>query len=398
MKIRDIFIPLAVLIVPTAGGCSQPASGEAAASGGGPQAAETKLAEAESGSNLADTQDVSQPAPEPAPEPAAAARASLYVDGPARTGEALTLNAVNIAYLYHRMSGEPASVVSMVTEPARQRFEDEFALRRFVNENLPAFQAEVDRTVSAQRYVVQVNGRLERYDFDRGGFPINGLYDRTFLSFDSSRSGAEGMDYSLSLGNTDELDFIEVSEADAEALNLGGSRAVDLMVEFVPVQAGWAKPRDDIFRTVDAIATRIEVVAREGGQVIGGREAATPAPDGPLRLYAQNPFAEPDFVNPWSADNAPEAVLDRYSWIVNEHWRMDDMRMESGESFYDALSLRGAAAESCIGDFGYSQCQRLATARSEFIDRCVRDVPQNRSRECYAISDFPYTELEADAR
>ena len=39
----------------------------------------------------------------------------LYVAGPKRSGT-LEIDAANLAYLYHRMSGEPASVVRMMTE------------------------------------------------------------------------------------------------------------------------------------------------------------------------------------------------------------------------------------------------------------------------------------------
>lgn len=401
MNSRGILTSLAILCVPAAASCSEEATGDLSETTDQVQADDTgspsQTTRENGGGNLEDQAEADGGSGAETEDDAAVSQDSNYVSGPQRSGE-LQIDATTIAYLYHRMSGEPASVVSMMTRPTRQRFDDEFARRRFVEEQHPEFLRTVDRSVSAQRYIVQINGRLESYDFERGGFPINGLYDRTFLSFNGSSSGSEGMDYSLSLGNTSELDFVEVSREDAEALNLGnGARRVDLMVEFVPIQAGWAKPRDEIFRTVDAIATRLDVVTPDG-DVIATKEAVTQAPDGPLRIYAENPFAEPEFSNPWSAENAPEAVLDRYSWIVDERWRMPNIRMETGDSFYNAMSLSGAAASGCVANFGFSECQRLASARSEFIDRCVRDLPPGQSSDCYAISEFPYTALEADAR
>lgn len=319
------------------------------------------------------------------------------VPGPARSGE-LTLNAVNIAHLYFRMSGEPASVISMMAKPVNKRFDDEFSRRRFVDENLSDFQKVVDEAVSANIYKVLINGRLEDYDFEREGFPLGGLFDRTFVAFDGSRSGSEGMDFALSLGNSGELDFLKMSPEKAESLNLGqGSRKVDLIVSFVPIQAGWTRPRDEVFRTVDAIATKVQVQTKDG-EVIGSRNATTLPPDGPLMLFADNPFEEADLVNPWLAEKAPEAVLARYSWIIDENWRISQGNMDTGDSFYDTMTLHGAAASGCLANFGYSECQRLASARSEFINRCVSEMPADRRAQCYAIKEFPYTEHEASAR
>lgn len=324
------------------------------------------------------------------------AKPDSQVPGPARSGE-LTLNAVNIAHLYFRMSGEPASVISMMAKPVNKRFDDEFDRRRFVEENLSDFQKVVDEAVSADIYKIQINGRLGDYDFEREGFPLEGLFDRTFVAFDGSKSGSEGMDFALSLGNSGELDFLRMSPEKAESLNLGqGSRKVDLIVSFVPIQAGWTKPRDKVFRTVDAIATQVRVQTKDG-EVIGSRNATTLPPDGALMLFASNPFEEADLVNPWLAEKAPEAVLARYSWIVDENWRISQGNMNTGDSFYDAMTLHGAAASGCIDNFGYNECQRLASARSEFINRCVSEMPADRRAQCYAIKEFPYTEHEASA-
>ena len=172
----------------------------------------------------------------------------LYVNGPKRSGS-LEINGVNLAHLYHRMSGEPASIDRMMTRPLGMTFDDEFARRRFLEENFDEFKGLVEESVSAKTYTVKLGGRLEDYDFDREGFPIGGLYDRTMVTFSGNDSGSEGLDFALALEGTGELDFLPMSPADAEALG-SDNRAVDLEIAFTPEVAGWEEVRSDQRRTV----------------------------------------------------------------------------------------------------------------------------------------------------
>ena len=318
----------------------------------------------------------------------------LYVAGPKRSGT-LEIDAANLAYLYHRMSGEPASVVRMMTDPLGQRFDDEFARKRFVDEHFAEFSKLVDESVSAENYVVRLNGRLEDYDFDREGFPINGLFERTMVEFSASPSGSEGLDFALALEGTGGLSFLPMAPDKAEALDFGNNgRRVNLEVSFTPYEAGWEKVRSEQRRTVVGTANSVKVSTPDSKEIAAVDNGKAP-PSEPLRLYSKNPFAKANLTNPWSAENAPEAVLDRYSWIIDERWRMKNQ--QQGDAFEEAMTLNGGAAGGCIGQFGMSQCKRLATARSNFISRCEQSIAAERRQECYAIRRLPYTELEADA-
>lgn len=318
----------------------------------------------------------------------------LFVSGPKRSGE-LDLNATNLAYLYHRMSGEPASLARMMTKPLGMRFDNEFARRRFLEENFDEFTDLVDEAVAAETYLIELNGRLEDYDFDREGFPIHGLFDRTMVNFSASESGSEGLDFALALEGAGEMSFLPMSPEEAESLsNSRNSRSVDLEVAFTPIEAGWEQVRSDQKRTVRAKAYRVRVLSRDGNEIGKITSDAQPS-NAPLRLYADNPFAKAKLTNPWSADNAPEAVLDRYAWIIDERWQMSNY--SDGDKFDEAMSLNGSSAGGCVDQFGYSECQRISQRRSDFIARCTQSVPEQRKRDCNAIRRLPYTRQEADA-
>lgn len=316
----------------------------------------------------------------------------LYVEGPKRAGD-LEINAINLAYLYHRMSGEPASLDRMMTKPLNLTFENEFERRRFLEEHFDEFKKLVDESVSAQTYTVELRGRLEDYDFDRKGFPIDGLYDRTMVSFSASDSGSEGLDFALALEGTEQLDFLPMSPEAAEALG-SGDRSVDLEIAFTPIMAGWEKVRSDQRRTVVGKAYQVTVKSSEG-KTIGTIRSDQKPSTRPLRLYAQNPMVRANLANPWTAENAPEAVLDRYAWIIDERWKMPGHK--DGDAFEEAMSNNGSAAGGCVAQFGFSQCERLATRRANFVNQCTNSVPTERKQECYAIRSLPYTELEANA-
>tara|TARA_Y100000815_G_scaffold113660_1_gene102728 strand:- start:238 stop:1356 length:1119 start_codon:yes stop_codon:yes gene_type:complete len=321
-------------------------------------------------------------------------RSDLYLDGPKRSG-ALEIDATNVAYLYHRMSGEPASIDRMMTEPLKLRFDDEFARRRFLEENFDEFAKLVDEAVSAKVYTVTLSGGLEGYDFDREGFPIDGLYDRTMVTFSADASGSEGLDFALALEGTDELDILPMPVEDAERRsNSLSNSAVDLEVAFTPLEAGWEKVRDDQRRTVVGKAYSVKVLSPDGS-VIGTIGLDSEPPTRPLRVFAENPFKKSMLINPWTAENAPEAVLDRYAWIIDERWKMPSY--QEGDNIEEAMTTNVSAAGGCVAQYGYSECQRLAQRRNDFITHCTRSVPDNRKQECYSIRSLPYTDQEANA-
>ncbi|HCS18474.1 MAG TPA: hypothetical protein DIW45_12600, partial [Erythrobacter sp.] len=132
----------------------------------------------------------------------------------------------------------------MMTKPLGMRFDNEFARRRFLEENFDEFTELVDEAVAAETYLIELNGRLEDYDFDREGFPIHGLFDRTMVNFSASESGSEGLDFALALEGAGEMSFLPMSPEEAESLsNSRNSRSVDLEVAFTPIEAGWEQVR-----------------------------------------------------------------------------------------------------------------------------------------------------------
>ena len=69
----------------------------------------------------------------------------------------------------------------MMTKPLGMRFDNEFARRRFLEENFDEFADLVDEAVAAET-LIELNGRLEDYDFDRED-SHHGLFDRTMVNF-----------------------------------------------------------------------------------------------------------------------------------------------------------------------------------------------------------------------
>ncbi|KCZ46839.1 DUF4852 domain-containing protein [Hyphomonas pacifica] len=310
------------------------------------------------------------------------------------------LNAVNAALLYHQVSGEPAPVANMMTKPLNMRFDNEFERRRFTKENFPAFQKMAEDVMAQPAYYTKFSVRLGDYDFTDERFPINGIYSGSmYFNYDADKAGSEGMDYAVRIVNTDEIKFLDMAPDDAEALlnRVEGNKisAQMWMVPVTPVSAGWIKMKNSYYRTVQMKATVLKLFD-PNGELIAEIESKTPNLKNKARPVKHNPISEPTFSNPWTAEDAPTAILDHYQWYIQKKYQVAD-NGSSGDAFQNAVDMRGVAAEGCTTTFGYSECKRLMTARRQMMDRCTASVAKERVRECYMIDDIPYTTEEADS-
>ncbi len=305
----------------------------------------------------------------------------------------------NVALIYHQISGESAPVADMIIKPENKRFENEFEKRRFVKEAWPAFEQRAKDALAHDAYYVQFNTRLGDYDFDKEQFPVAGIYSSyMYFDYDADDAGSDGLDYAVQIVNPGDVKFLKMSPDEAEALmgRLGSDRAIKVRMWLVPIQpveAGWVKLKDDIFRTFNTQATRVEVMDRDANfiaEIDSGIKAVNA-----VKPVSDNPIKMPDFSNPWSAENRSEALLDYYDWVVTEQYKLSSSG--NGKSFEEAMSLRGAAASGCTAKFGYSQCMRLSEARSHVIDQCASEIKPPRTPQCYKLQYVPYSSNEADA-
>jgi len=308
------------------------------------------------------------------------------------------LNAINAALLYHQVSGEPAPVADMMAKPMNLRFENEFERRRFAKEAFPAFEKMAKDVMAQPAYYTKFSVRLGDYDFNNERFPINGIYSGSmFFNYDAGKAGSGGMDYAIRIVNTDEIKFLDMGPDDAEALltSMDDNKisAQMWMVPVTPVSAGWVKLKGSYFRTVQMKATALKLCDKNG-DLITEIESKTPNLKNKAKPVKDNPIREPEFSNPWTAEDAPTAILDHYQWYIQEKYKVADSG-SSGDAFQNAMEMGGAAAEGCTASFGYSQCKRLMTARRQMVDRCLATVAKERKRECYKIDDLPYTSEES---
>ena len=326
--------------------------------------------------------------------PGLTATAQADVDPEARLSDA------NVALIYHQLSGEAAPVEEMMTDPLNMRFDNEFEKRRFVKEKFPEFEKMAADALSHDAYYVQFNTRLNDYDFDDEQFPVAGIYPRSmFFTFDADDAGSDGFDYAVQIVNSSDVKHLDIGPDEAEALmsKIGSGRNIRVrmwLVPVAPVEAGWAKLNDDMFRTFNTVATKVEIMDRDGNplaEIDSGLDAKNKA-----KAVKDNPIKMPDFSNPWSAENRSEALLEYYDWVVTEKYKLSSSG--EGTSFNEAMDLRGAVSSGCIAKFGYSECGRLATSRRQVVDQCASEMEGDKKRLCYKLQYVPYSSAEADAR
>ncbi|KCZ52551.1 hypothetical protein HY29_04530 [Hyphomonas beringensis] len=309
------------------------------------------------------------------------------------------LNPVNAALLYHQVSGEPAPVTSMMAKPLNMRFDNEFERRRFAKEAFPAFQKMAKDVLDQPAYYAKFSVRLGDYDFTNERFPLNGIYSGSmYFHYDAGKAGSEGLDYAVRIVNTDDIKFLDMAPDQAEALlnKVNGKISAEMwMVPTSPVSAGWIKMNNDYFRTVQMKATVLKLFDKNG-DLIAEIKSKTPNLKNKAKAVKDNPIREPEFSNPWTAEDAPTAILDHYKWYIQGKYKVPNSDY-GADSFQSVMELGGAVAKGCTASFGYSECKRLMTARRNMVNRCAATVAKERKRECYKIEDLPYTTEEADS-
>ena len=309
------------------------------------------------------------------------------------------LTPVHTALLYHQVSGEPAPVVNMMAKPLNLRFDNEFERRRFAKEAFPAFKELADDVLRQPAYYARFSVRLDDYDFNEERFPLNGVYSGSmYFYYDAGKAGSEGMDYAVRIVNTDEIKFLDAPMEEAEAMlnRVGGKISAEMwMVPVSPVSAGWIKLKNDYYRTVQMKATMLKLFDANGN-LIAEIESESAGLKNKAKAVKSNPIREPEFSNPWMADDAPTAILDHYKWYIDKSYKVPNAEY-GADSFQDAMELGGAVSGGCIAKFGYSECNRLSSARQQMVNRCTNTVSANRKSECYQIRYLPYTTEEADS-
>ena len=206
------------------------------------------------------------------------------------------------------------------------------------------------------------------------------------------------MDYAVRIVNTDEIKFLDAPMEEAEAMlnRVGGKISAEMwMVPVSPVSAGWIKLKNDYYRTVQMKATMLKLFD-ENGNLIAEIESESAGLKNKAKAVKSNPIREPEFSNPWMADDAPTAILDHYKWYIDKSYKVPNAEY-GADSFQDAMELGGAVSGGCMAKFGYSECNRLSSARQQMVNRCTNTVSANRKSECYQIRYLPYTTEEADS-
>lgn len=309
------------------------------------------------------------------------------------------LKALPVALIYHQISGEPVPVAEMMAEAwDKGYFDSEFEERRFVKENFDAFSQMAADALERDAHYAQFKSRIENYDFDKEQFALAGIFAGSmFFTYDASDVGADALDYAVNIINTDDVRFLKMPAEEAEAFmeKLGSDRTVRLRMWITPVnpvQAGWSEKRGDLFRTFNAVATKVEVLDLDNN-LLAELDGAKPGK--PVKAVKDNPIRMPDFSNPWAAEDAPAALLEHYDWVVNKKYKMQTDK--GGDAFDEAINLRTGIAGGCQSKFGYSQCSRFVVDRRNMVNRCTNEIKPPKAALCYGLTNVPYSNDEADA-
>jgi len=295
-----------------------------------------------------------------------------------------TAGAMEAAIVYYSLSGEPIPRQRMVEGLSEHGFKSEFERRRFIKENGPAFDKLVSEIRAIEYLTMLVRGSIGEYHFDRGAFPLEGLFDRMYVRRDASRVGLSGSDFAFLFRNSGDLRFLKMAPDAAESLanQMNRQRKALYGIRFVPVRAGRQTLDGRLRRVIEVHITEIVIFDRHSEAILATMEAESPPAQAQAATIEQqsDPVVREANTNPWRADDVLAVLYDRYG------------QLEGPSDALDILDFRTNLMRDCISDFGVSACQDMSDRRRKLFNECERR--DSRFDQCNWVYYFAYDNRE----
>ncbi|NBD95297.1 MAG: DUF4852 domain-containing protein [Gammaproteobacteria bacterium] len=297
----------------------------------------------------------------------------------------LPLTAEPAAILYFQMAEEPLPLRSMILATSPSGFDNEFDRQAFLDEQLLPYKVIVHAVEQAARFSSRVRARVGEYDFANNAFPLEGIHETTYLTFNGP-PGVYGPGLAVQIVNSAEFRQLKMAPDAARALleRLDGDKR--LMVRFT-VRPVSSEQRDfsggrtlSVHRALNVYAESATILVRDSETELATMQATSTFEDHAPEKRNLTAIEERLLIDPWAQAWGSRAQLE----ALIEHYNL-----ENWGSFE-----RMEVAQPCISDFGYSKCQNLIERRRQLALRCTNTLENDGL--CWRIQGLPYTRAEAD--